>query len=147
ILVAQNRFADALAAYRASLVGFKALAARQPDFGPLRDQVRENAEKIGGVAYSLVLAGDFATALEAADEALAVASHMIFIHGNRAHALMLLGRVDEARAVYLKYRGQEKVVGDKRWEVTVLEDFAEMRKAGLTHPLMGEIEKLFAPKG
>jgi hypothetical protein len=63
---------------------------------------------------------------------------------NRAHALMFLGRVDEARALYLKYRGQQQVQGDKSWEAVVLEDFAKIQKAGLTHPLMQEIEKAFA---
>jgi hypothetical protein len=57
---------------------------------------------------------------------------------------MFLDRVDEARALYLKYRGQQKVVGDKSWETVILGDFAEFRKAGLTHPLMDEIEKQFA---
>jgi hypothetical protein len=57
---------------------------------------------------------------------------------------MFLGRVDEARALYLKYRGQQQVQGDKSWEAVVLEDFAKIQKAGLTHPLMQEIEKAFA---
>jgi hypothetical protein len=39
------------------------------------------------------------------------------------------------------------VVGDKPWEATVLEDFAELRKAGLTDPLMDEIESKFATGG
>jgi hypothetical protein len=57
---------------------------------------------------------------------------------------MFLDRVDEARALCLKYRGQQNVVGDKSWESVLLEDFAELRKARLIHPLMDEIEKLFS---
>jgi hypothetical protein len=60
---------------------------------------------------------------------------------NRAHAFMFLSRVDEAQALYLEYRSAKKVQGEKSWETVVLEDFAELRKAGLTHPLMSEIEK------
>ena len=56
---------------------------------------------------------------------------------------MFLDRVDEARALYLKYRGQQKVSGDKPWEATILENFAEFRKTGLVHPLMDEIEAKF----
>ncbi len=59
---------------------------------------------------------------------------------------MSLGREDEARAIYLRYRG-EKVEGEKSWVAAILEDFAELRKAGLTHPLMDEIETTFAPRG
>src|SRR6266576_5428756 len=33
---------------------------------------------------------------------------------------------------------------NKSWEAVALEDFADLRKAGLTHPLMDEIERLFA---
>ena len=32
---------------------------------------------------------------------------------------------DEARALYLKYRGQQKVWGDQSWEAAVLEDFLD----------------------
>ena len=35
----------------------------------------------------------------------------------------------------------KNVQGGKSWETVILEDFAELRKAGLTHPLMDEIEK------
>ena len=56
---------------------------------------------------------------------------------------MLLGRSSEAKAVYLQYRGR-KTLDDKIWETIVLGDFAELRQAGLTDPLMDEIEALFA---
>jgi hypothetical protein len=99
------------------------------------------------LAYSFVLTGNFKTALEAANEAIALAPDRIFIHGNRAHALMFLGHVDEARAIYLEYRGTKNVEDEKSWESVTLQDFAELRKAGRKHPLMGEIEKSFAAGG
>jgi len=34
----------------------------------------------------------------------------------------------------------------KSWEAVVLEDFAELRKAGLTNPLMDEIAQAFSAK-
>jgi hypothetical protein len=91
-----------------------------------------------------VLAGSFVSALEAADQAIALAPEKIWLYTNRAHALMFLKRVDEARALYLQFRGEKKVQGEKSWETIVVEDFAELRKAGLTHSLMDEIEKRFA---
>jgi hypothetical protein len=43
-----------------------------------------------------------------------------------------------------KYRGQKIPEQDgKSWENAILEDFAELRKAGLSDPLMDTIEKLF----
>lgn len=55
---------------------------------------------------------------------------------------MFLGRADEARALFVRYRG-EKAQGNILWEPFVLSDFTDFRKAGLTDPLMDEIEKLF----
>ena len=41
---------------------------------------------------------------------------------------MFLGRVDEARALYLEYRGQKDVQEGKSWEAAILEDFADLQK-------------------
>ena len=51
------------------------------------------------------------------------------------------------RVRYLRYRGTAKVQGEKSWEAVIVEDFVEMRKKGRPHPLMDEIEKLFAARG
>jgi hypothetical protein len=50
----------------------------------------------------------------------------------------------------LRYRGDKNVHGKidtqdgKSWETVILGDFATLRKAGLTRPLMSEIEKTFS---
>jgi hypothetical protein len=64
---------------------------------------------------------------------IALAPGKAWLYTNRAHALMFLNRLDEARLLYLKYRGEKNVQGGKPWETIILEDFAELRKAGLTH--------------
>jgi len=56
---------------------------------------------------------------------------------------MFVGRTEEARSLYLKYRDEKDLGDGKSWVTVILEDFAELRKAGLTDPLMDEIEKLF----
>ena len=62
---------------------------------------------IGIVAYKFELAGAFADALAAADLAISFAPPgENWIQGNRAHALMFLGHVDEARTIYLQHRGE-----------------------------------------
>jgi hypothetical protein len=40
----------------------------------------------------------------------------------------------------LAHKGRPRY-GHKLWERAIAEDFAEFRKAGLTHPMMAEIEK------
>jgi tetratricopeptide (TPR) repeat protein len=144
VMVAQGKLDEALTAYRESLAIRQRLAAANRSNQQWQRDLQYNISRIGGVAYNFILARNFATALEAVDQAVALAPDKTWLYSNRAHALMFLDRVDEARALYLKYRAVQKVVGDKSWETIILCDFAEFRKAGLTHPLMQEIEKTFA---
>ena len=144
---AQGNPADALKSRQASLAIMERLVKADPANATWQDDLREDADKIGGLAFRLLLSRDFGLALAASDQAIAVEPDAIWIYANRAHALMFLGRVDEARATYLQYRGRQKVVDEKTWEAAVLEDFAEFRRGDLTHPLMDEIEKLFSPHG
>ena len=53
---------------------------------------------------------------------------------------MFLGRQKEAKGLYLAYKGKLTSAGTI-WERVIANDFAEFRKAGLTHPMMVNIEK------
>ncbi len=140
----QGDLAGALKSYRYSLAIGQRLASLDPSNIQWRNDLQFVIGRIGGLAYGLVLAKDFSTALAAADQAISLESDTIWLYTNRAHALMFLGRLDEARALYLKYRGQKIPEQNNRtWEAAVLEDFAEFRKAGLASPLMDEIERQF----
>jgi tetratricopeptide (TPR) repeat protein len=145
--VAQGKLDEAFKAYRDDLAIAERLAAADRSNSGWQRDFQISIGRIGGLAYRFVLARKFAIALEAADEAIALAPEKIWLYTNRAHALMFLNRTDEARALYLKYRGAQKVTGDKSWEAVILEDFAELRKAGLSHPLMDEIESKFSTGG
>ena len=55
---------------------------------------------------------------------------------------MFLGQGKEANALYNAHKGQRLSDSDDRlWERVVAEDFAELRKAGLSHPMMEDIER------
>jgi len=95
------------------------------------------------IADKFIQARNFVQALDVADQAIAVAPDLIWLFANRAHALMFLGQIEEARTIYLQYKGRQKVLGERSWEDVVLNDFSELRRASLTQPLMGEVEKLF----
>ena len=56
---------------------------------------------------------------------------------NKAHALMFLGRPKDARELYLKHKGQQ--IEGRLWEDVILDDFAELETAGVSHPQMAEI--------
>jgi hypothetical protein len=88
------------------------------------------------------LAREFTKALTAADRAHAIIPADRSFEINRAHALMFLGRGEESKPLYLAQKGKPLPgQGGKLWEHVIVEDFAEFRKAGLTHPMMADIEK------
>jgi tetratricopeptide (TPR) repeat protein len=129
-----------------------ALAAYQEYLGVARrlaEDKRDNkaqsilADALGCNAYAELLIKDYAKALVLSDEAIALAPDELWLQTNHAHALMLLGRRDEARAIYLKYRGK-MIHSSTLWEQAVKGDFAALRKAGISDPLMNKIEADFA---
>jgi hypothetical protein len=102
----------------------------------------ETAKALSNVAWYALLAREFPKALTVAERAHALFPDDLGIESNRAHALMFLGRGEESRALYLAHRGQRiSEPGGQLWERVVVDDFAEFRKAGLTHPMMAEVEK------
>jgi len=44
----------------------------------------------------------------------------------------------EAKAIYLAHKGE--ALNGKKWEELIFEDFDKLRKAGITSPLMDEVE-------
>ena len=99
----------------------------------------KTAEALSDVAGYALLARKFTKALTVADRAHALFPDNLSIETNRAHALMFVGSGEECKALYLAYKG--KPVSGQLWEHVIVEDFAEFRKAGLTHPMMADIEK------
>jgi len=101
----------------------------------------ETAQALNGVAWYALFAREFTKALSVADRAHALLPDNLSIETNRAHALMFLERGKESKALYLAYKGKPMSEQDARlWEHVIAEDFAEFRKAGLTHPMMTDIE-------
>jgi hypothetical protein len=52
-----------------------------------------------------------------------------------------------SQTLYLKYRSEKNVMAGKSWDAIILEGFAVLKKAGLTAPLMDEIERQFSSAG
>jgi TPR repeat protein len=101
----------------------------------------ETAGALGEVAWYALFAGEFTKALTVADRAHALLPDDLTIETNRAHALMFLGR-EESETLYLSHKGKPLSEQDARlWEHAIANDFAELRKAGLTHPMMADIER------
>jgi tetratricopeptide (TPR) repeat protein len=112
-----------------------------------KDDQNNLAEATGNLALGLLWARKFEKSLDTSDRAIAAAPSLVWLYTNRAHALMFLGRVDDARALYLAHRGEKTQDDDGDiWEDAISKDFAALRKAGLANPLMDEIERAFAKK-
>jgi tetratricopeptide (TPR) repeat protein len=141
MLMAQNKLDEALNAYRDGLAITERLAAADRSDIETQRNLQFSVGRIGDLSNSLVLAHNFAKALEASNLVVSVSPGTILLHTYRARALMFLGRVDEARALYFRYRSEKNVQNGKSWESLGFEDFAKLRKEGLSHPLIGEIEK------
>ena len=110
----QGKLDDALKTYRNSLAMIKRLAATdriswQVDLGSL-------IQRFANIVYYFVMAGNFEQALAISNEVTAMAPDKVWLHTNHAHALMFVGRIEEARALYLTYRGTKNVLRGKSWE-------------------------------
>jgi tetratricopeptide (TPR) repeat protein len=132
--------ATALAAYQESLDIARKLVAQDPGNAQAQSDL---VNALGSTADAALLVKDYANALALSDEATTLAPDQLWLYDNRATALMLLGRTDEARAVYLAYRGK-MANPTMPWEQAVEDGFVELRKAGVSNPLMDEIEAEFA---
>jgi tetratricopeptide (TPR) repeat protein len=132
--------AGAVAAFEAELQIQRELSKRSP----LDRQEQERlGEALGNTASAAILTRQYAKALSLSDEAIAIVPDELLLYTNRADALMLLGKIGEARTLYLAHRGQQ--LGDGRvWEQGVVGDFDELRKIGVVNPLMDEIQHAFA---
>jgi tetratricopeptide (TPR) repeat protein/CHAT domain-containing protein len=84
------------------------------------------------VAWHALLARSFKEALSASDRAHALAPTNLAVETKRAHALLLLGRVREARAIYFGYKGKPiSLTSDELWEDVIAADIEVLVKAGV----------------
>src|SRR5262249_13614393 len=137
-LAVQGKLGEAYSAYREGLAIRQRLAGL--DHGNTRGQedLQFGVDRMGLLANLFVRARSFVPALEAVDQAITLAPDKLWLYAYRASALMFLSRTAEARTIYMRYRGQKNVSREKTWVAFILEDFAQLRNQGLSHPLMAE---------
>jgi tetratricopeptide (TPR) repeat protein len=129
----QGKYADALAVQRvvtANTEKAEKVAAGNPGKG--------TASALGALAGYALFAREFDEALAASERGLAIAPELLWIEVNRAHALLFIGRLDEARAIYFAHKGK-RFSGSTTWEDRVADNFAALQKAGIEHAAFEEI--------
>jgi tetratricopeptide (TPR) repeat protein len=104
------------------------------------------AQALGQYSFYALFAREFPSALAAAERALTLAPGKLWIATNKAHALMFVGRTEEARALYLEHKGKTISESGKNWEDEVLNDFDQFEKAGLPQAQIAEFRALMVSK-
>jgi TPR repeat protein len=103
---------------------------------------------LGQLSWHALLSREFTQALDTAERALKADPELLWIATNRAHALMFLGKAAEAREVYQVHRDKRiPQNADKTWQHAIAEGFDELRRAGLNHLQMAEIEAALGISG
>src|SRR5438270_7530369 len=107
------------------------------------DSKSQLARALGSLSFVLLLNHRAGDALVAAQQALSLDPAALWVETNRAHALLFLGRCEDAKTVYVEYRDR-LVFEHKMFAQAVMEDFAEFRKYGIDTPEMKDIDVLLS---
>jgi Flp pilus assembly protein TadD len=114
---------------------YRTLAAVEPD----KDSNKQpRLTNLIALSYEALFIAKDRVALRAAEEALSLDPDNPDPAGNKAHALMYLGRLAEARQLY--FQNQER-----SWKEDILSDFEVLTKLGRKHPLMDEVARRMKP--
>jgi len=94
-----------------------------------------------------LFAKDFTGTLAAVEAGHKIAPDDLFLETNRAHALLFLGRIGEAEAVYRANMGKKlSATSNLIWEAAILQDFEDLEKAGVTSSDVARIKKIMGSK-
>ncbi len=139
-LTAQGELGMAVTAQQEAVSAIRQSYAAHPAAAAARDEL---ARALGALSWVLLLADRPREAFDSTQEALALNPALLFVRTNQAHALLLLGRFDEAYALYSEAKDEPRE-GGKTFASVVRGDFAEFRKRGIEVPSMARIEALLA---
>ena len=111
--------------------------------GRARAQRMLIAYRIGRLAHEFLLVKKDQEALDCAEFALGSDPHSTAFNLRRAHALMYLKRVDEARAIYLSYRGKMLSYSYEASDLIIKKEFTQLRETGRPNRLMDDVERQY----
>jgi len=91
----------------------------------------------GNLSWYYLIERDYRKALDYAQKALTLDPSQKWIETNLAHALLLLGKKEKAKMIYLKHIGE--TVDNESWEDIILEDISTLKENNITSPYFDEI--------
>ena len=142
LLLESGKPHDASAVYLRSLRKCQTANASGERADHWKQQLQIAVERVVSVVRTFIVSGRFISALETVEEAVAFAPEPLALRMLHACALMYSDRNDEARAIFLRHRGE--TIRDMPWETAIVQEFTAQRNAGCTRPLMREIEQLLS---
>ena len=136
VSAADGKREDALDALKAALVVSEHVASEteRVEAASIGGAGRATAEALNRVAWCSLFAGNFDRALAATDRALALAPGLLLVELNRVYALLLLGRLEQARALYVANEGKQvPEASNKLWRDVFAEGSELLQKVGRVH--------------
>jgi tetratricopeptide (TPR) repeat protein len=95
-----------------------------------------------GLSWDQLFVHDFAGALATSETGKKLNESDLHIDTNRAHALLFLGRIAEADAIYLGNRGKKMdAESDQTWDQVILQDFDDLEKGGVSLPEFARLRR------
>lgn len=138
VLAQQGELGQAVTIQQEAVSAIRENYATHPSAVAAKDDL---VRALGSLSWMLLLANRSSDALGSTQEALGLNPTLLFVRGNQAHALLLLGRFDEAWARYSELKDKPRADG-KTYASVLRDDFAVFRKNGIDVPAMARIEAL-----
>jgi len=108
--------------------------------GNAAERAADLPDDLLGLAWYQLHTKDFSGALASSEEGLKLDPAKIVLDTNRAHALLFLGRTQEAEDVYRKHLGEKTSQGP--WEKVILDDLKVLEEDGLSYPGFARIREM-----
>jgi tetratricopeptide (TPR) repeat protein/CHAT domain-containing protein len=114
----------------------------QSEIGEAGTPGANTAKALAATAWFGLMAGRNLEALAAASRANQLAPDQVWIAGNLAHALMMLGRIEDAQILYRANRGKPVFQGRSEiWEESIESDLKTFLRAGIGEREINEFIK------
>jgi hypothetical protein len=131
---------EALAVYRSNLETLERQIAKDANDAEAKERLRQVLNKMSELAFRFILAKRSPTAFECITDFIRREPNEPRHQLKLAHSCLGLARQTEARIIYQQHQN-ETLEDVTPWKSRLFQDFAEMRKAGLKHPLIDWIER------
>jgi tetratricopeptide (TPR) repeat protein len=119
----------------------EAVSAQRELVALIRGSTRTDLQgELLSLSWYQLLTRTYADALATTEEGLRLNPEFLDFQTNRAHALLLLGRLEEAFAIYRANLGKPLLA--QPWEAGILEDLDKLEKAGISDPAFAQVQEI-----